>query len=101
MASLTAQEFSAHDGVSDWRVEDGMAVARFRTGSFVKGVEFIGRITELAEAVGHHPDIDLRYPSVTARLVTHDAGDRLTQADVDLARAISAAARDLSIEADV
>lgn len=95
--SLTPEEFSAHEGVADWHVADGMAVARFDTGSFVKGVEFIGKISELAEAANHHPDIDLRYPSVTARLVTHDAGTSLTEADVDLARSISAAARSMGI----
>jgi pterin-4a-carbinolamine dehydratase len=46
----------------------------------------------LADAADHHPDVDLRYPSVTVRLTTHDAGG-LTAKDVALARRIDAAAR--------
>ncbi len=41
----------------------------------------------LAEAANHHPDIDIRWDTVTLRLSTHSAGG-LTERDVDLAEAI-------------
>lgn len=97
---ITPERFQGSSGVEDWRVEADLATARFRTGSFSKGVELIGAIGELADAADHHPDVDLRYPSVTVRLTTHEV-EGLSERDVELARRISAAARDLGVSADV
>ncbi|GIU97462.1 MAG: hypothetical protein KatS3mg013_1265 [Actinomycetota bacterium] len=96
---IDARAFRDAEGVGDWRVVDGAACSVFRTRSFVRGVELIGRIAELAEEANHHPDVDLRYGSVTVRLVTHEAGG-LTERDLALARRISEAARTLGVEAD-
>lgn len=97
--AITAEQFRARDGVEDWRVLGQGVGAHFRTGSFATGVELVDAIGELADAANHHPDVDLRYPSVTVRLVSHDIGG-LSERDVELARRISAAARDLGITAD-
>ena len=35
---------------------------------------FVNRVATLAEAAGHHPDIDIRYNRVLLGLVSHDAG---------------------------
>ncbi len=94
---LTSEQFLASDGVGDWRVVEGRAVARFETGSFAAGVEFIRAIGQIADGANHHPDVELTYPRVTVRLITHDAGGVLTQRDVRVAREISAAAADLGI----
>lgn len=90
---LTNEQFLASDGVGDWQVEDGHAVARFDTGSFAAGVEFVRVIGEIADEANHHPDVELTYPQVTVRLITHDAGGVLTDKDVAVAREISVAAR--------
>jgi 4a-hydroxytetrahydrobiopterin dehydratase len=68
----------------------------FRTKSFATGVRLVTAIGELADAVNHHPDVDLRYGSVTVRVITHDI-DALSQKDVDLAQKISSAAARLGI----
>jgi 4a-hydroxytetrahydrobiopterin dehydratase len=97
---ITGEQFAAAGGVGDWRVlESGQVGTLFRTGSFAKGVELAVRIGSLADAVNHHPDVDLRYPSVTVRVSTHEI-DGLSERDVALARAISEAAQELGIEAD-
>jgi 4a-hydroxytetrahydrobiopterin dehydratase len=96
---ISSQEFLEADGVDDWRVLSGVACAYFGTGSFRAGVALVDAIGELADAANHHPDVDLRYPSVVVRLVTHDVGG-LSSRDVELARQISAAARDLGVAAD-
>lgn len=97
---ISDQAFLASDGVEDWQVRDGAAVATFRTGSFAAGVALVDAIGVLADALDHHPDVDLRYSRVAVRLVTHDVGG-LSRRDVDLARRISAAARALGYPADV
>jgi pterin-4a-carbinolamine dehydratase len=70
---LTPAQFRAAEGVTDWRVLALGASAYFRTGSFAKGVELVQEIGWLAEAAEHHPDVDLRQPRITVRLMTHDA----------------------------
>lgn len=97
--AITAADFTAAVGTGGWRVLRTSAVARFATGSFGSGLRLITRIGVLAEAANHHPDVDLRYGTVTVRTWSHDVGG-LSQRDVALAREISAAARELSIEAD-
>ena len=72
--------------------------ARFRTGSFVKGLELVTRITDEAEAANHHPDVVLTYPHVDVDLTSHDVGG-VTSRDLDLARRISAIAAELGAEA--
>ncbi|MEK8228271.1 4a-hydroxytetrahydrobiopterin dehydratase [Oerskovia sp. M15] len=83
----------------DWRVLLGTAQTRFRTGSFTAGVELVDAIGELAEGMNHHPDVDLRYATVTVRLSSHDVGG-LSARDVELARRISIAADELDLPAE-
>ena len=86
------------EGLDDWRFFLMRLHGRFRTGSFVKGLEFVTRITDAAEAANHHPDVVLTYPQVDVDLSSHDSGG-VTSRDVDLARQISAIARELGVEA--
>jgi 4a-hydroxytetrahydrobiopterin dehydratase len=97
--TITPQRFHEANGVEDWRVLTNVAHAHFRTGSFAAGVVLVDAIGRLADAANHHPDVDLRYASVTVRLTTHSVGG-LSERDVELAREISAAARELSVPAD-
>ncbi|MCV2394042.1 4a-hydroxytetrahydrobiopterin dehydratase [Actinotalea sp. M2MS4P-6] len=81
-----------------WRLLLGRLHTTIRTGSFVRGVELVERITEVAERAGHHPDIDLRYPVVHISLVSHDAGG-ITDRDTALAAEISRIVDELGLEA--
>ena len=98
---IRARQFYESAGVEDWRVLSGgeWASAHFRTGSFGDGVALVQAIGELAAAVNHYPDVDLRPEGVTVRVFTHDVGG-LSNRDVELARQISAAARELDASAD-
>ena len=85
------------EDLADWRFLVGRLHARFKTGSFVKGVELVQRVADAAEEANHHPDVVLTYPQVDVSLVSHDVGG-VTSRDVDLARRISAIAADLGLE---
>ncbi len=98
MDTITPAEFRAAAGVEDWRARVTGASALFRTRDFATGAKLFGAITELAEQANHHPDVDVRYGTVRVRLLTHSAHG-LTTKDVALAQQISAAARELGIEA--
>jgi 4a-hydroxytetrahydrobiopterin dehydratase len=86
------------EGLADWRFFLMKLHARFKTGSFVKGLELVSRITEAAEEANHHPDVVLTYPQVDVDLQSHDVHG-VTSRDVDLARRISEIAVELGIEA--
>ncbi len=73
-----------------WTCVDGMLRKTYRFKDFIAAIGWTVRVGFLAEAHGHHPDIDIRYNRVTLALVTHDAGNQVTEKDLALARAIEA-----------
>lgn len=95
---LRYPEVMAEEGLDDWRFFLMKLHARFKTGSFVKGLELVTRITDAAERANHHPDVVLTYPQVDVDLTSHDVGG-VTSRDLDLARSISAIAAELGVEA--
>ena len=95
---ITPRQFQEADGVGDWRVVADGACALFRTGSFAAGVALVDAIGRLAAAADRQPDVDLRDQGVTVRLPMTEVG--LGGRDVELARRISAAARELGGPAD-
>jgi pterin-4a-carbinolamine dehydratase/predicted enzyme related to lactoylglutathione lyase len=99
MTILTPQQFEEAGGTEDWRALNAGADAWFGTTSHRAGGVLVRRVADLAEAAGHHPDIDLRAAGVHFRLFSHDVG-QLTERDVSLAREISAVAADLGLRAD-
>jgi 4a-hydroxytetrahydrobiopterin dehydratase len=95
----TARAFHDAGGVEDWRVLFSGAHAYFRVRSFAEGARFVAAIAEVANAVGHFPDVDVRPDGVTVRTASGEYG-ALSQRDVELARRISAEARTLGLEPD-
>ncbi|SDC54143.1 4a-hydroxytetrahydrobiopterin dehydratase [Geodermatophilus telluris] len=57
--------------------------------SFADAVAAVVRIGFAAEAVDHHPDVDLRWRTLHLTLVSHSAGG-VSELDLDLARRIDA-----------
>jgi 4a-hydroxytetrahydrobiopterin dehydratase len=55
--------------------------------TFLAGIRLVDAVAEVAEAADHHPDIDIRWRTVTFRLATHSAGG-VTELDLNLARQI-------------
>ena len=71
-----------------WKPVRGKEITRtYALPSFRAAIAFVNYVAELAEAAGHHPDIDIRYSKVTLTLSTHDAGG-LTEKDLELAARI-------------
>lgn len=72
----------------DWKLESGKLVRDWSFKDFVQAMVFVNRVAELAEAAGHHPDIDIRYNKVRLGLISHDAGG-ITQRDSKMAVRLS------------
>lgn len=74
--------------LSDWTLEGGDTIRRDVTaGSFAGGIAFVGQVAAIADAMNHHPDIDIRWTTITFRLSTHSEGG-LTDNDIRLAAEI-------------
>src|SRR6266511_2610784 len=73
--TITPQQFHEAAGIEDWRVLTNVAFGHFRTGSFAEGVALVDAIGRVADAANH-------------------------ERDVEVARQISAAARELDVTAD-
>jgi 4a-hydroxytetrahydrobiopterin dehydratase len=74
--------------IPGWTLQDGKLTHDWSFKDFVQAMEFVNKIATLAEAAGHHPDIDIRYNNVRLSLVSHDAGG-ITQRDANMARQIN------------
>jgi 4a-hydroxytetrahydrobiopterin dehydratase len=99
---ISARQFHASDGTGDWRVVGDGALAFFPTSSFATSAALVGAISELSGLADHTPDVDIRPDGVTIRLITITADYYgMSQGDVELARGISGAARDLGLVADL
>jgi 4a-hydroxytetrahydrobiopterin dehydratase len=99
--NISAKEFHEAEGVEDWRVVADGACAYFRTGSFAENARLVDAISKLSGVEGHQPDVDVRPDGVTVRLLTKGADYYgMSKRDVELARGISAAARELGLAAD-
>jgi 4a-hydroxytetrahydrobiopterin dehydratase len=77
---------------SGWQRDGATLTKTFTFKGFKGAVAFLNRVADAANAANHHPDIHLeRYKTVRIVLTTHIAHG-LTDADLDLAKAIDAVA---------
>ena len=74
-----------------WRREGAEIRVVYRAPDFPSAIALVDAVAVKAEAADHHPDIDVRYSSVTFVLSTHSAGG-LTERDFAMAREIDHAA---------
>ena len=87
-AKLSEAEIANRLGtLRDWEHQGDQIRKTFRMASFPAAIAFVTQVGFLAEAAGHHPDIDIHWRNVMLALTTHDAGG-LTQNDFDLAEQI-------------
>lgn len=86
MAVLSDDEVDAAlPTLNGWERSDGALRRSVKFPEFLAGIEAVRRVAEFAEAKDHHPDIDIRWRTVTFALVTHSEGG-ITEKDVDMAR---------------
>ncbi|MEX2347892.1 MAG: 4a-hydroxytetrahydrobiopterin dehydratase [Balneolaceae bacterium] len=87
--SLSEQEIrDSLNNLEGWDFADDKIKKEFSFSDFSEALGFIVRIGLEAEKNGHHPEIFNVYNTVKIQLSTHDAGDKVTQKDINLAQAI-------------
>jgi 4a-hydroxytetrahydrobiopterin dehydratase len=75
-------------GLPGWTRDGDSIVRTAKLPSFPAAIGVVDRVAEYAESQDHHPDIDIRWRTLTFRCWTHTAGG-ITDRDVALAKAIS------------
>lgn len=72
MPPLTKGQAQKHlEQVPTWTLAENKIEKKFKFPDFVKAMEFVNKIAEIAEKEGHHPDINISYNKVTISLTTH------------------------------
>jgi 4a-hydroxytetrahydrobiopterin dehydratase len=88
MALLTDSEIEARLSEHPGWERRGDAIAKtFERGDFVGSVRFVESLVGPAEAMGHHPDVEISWDRVTVSIATHSEGG-VTAADFELATKI-------------
>lgn len=75
-------------GLPGWERDGDTIVCTTKLPSFPAAIEVVDRVAELAERADHHPDIDIRWRTLTFRCSTHSEGG-ITELDIRLAGQIS------------
>jgi 4a-hydroxytetrahydrobiopterin dehydratase len=74
-------------GLAGWTRKGSEITKTFSFDGFPAALSFAQKLVAPAEAMNHHPDIDIRYNKVTVRLSSHDQGG-ITSRDFTLAKHI-------------
>jgi 4a-hydroxytetrahydrobiopterin dehydratase len=89
MTKLLSNDDVTHalDSLDGWSGDPSGIERTVEMPSFPDAVALVVAVARAAEEADHHPDIDIRWRTVTFRLSTHSEGG-VTNKDVDLATAI-------------
>jgi 4a-hydroxytetrahydrobiopterin dehydratase len=87
MAEIRDSAFVVSQVGSSWQVGDKAIVRSVQLADFVAALAFVNEVGRIAEELNHHPDIDIRWNTVTLTCSTHDAGG-LTDYDIELSQRI-------------
>lgn len=71
-----------------WKEENDKLQRSFQFKDFSEAFAFMARVALVAEKMDHHPEWSNVYNKVEIKLSTHDAGDKVTEKDRKLAKAI-------------
>jgi len=92
MALLGDNEIEAKlAALAGWERRGDAIAKAFDRGDFVGSVRFVDSLVDPAEEMGHHPDLEISWSTVTVTISTHSEGG-LTAADFELAAQIDAVA---------
>tara|TARA_Y100000590_G_scaffold462634_1_gene627287 strand:+ start:3694 stop:4005 length:312 start_codon:yes stop_codon:yes gene_type:complete len=71
-----------------WDLVDRQIERNFTFDTFLDGIDFVNKISKIAEEQNHHPDLDIRYNKIKCRMMSHDVSS-ITDRDFNLAQALN------------
>jgi 4a-hydroxytetrahydrobiopterin dehydratase len=90
MSKLTESEIAARlPGAKGWECHGDMLIRTWQFPSFRRAIEFVNKVSALAEKSDHYPEIHVHFRDVHLEMSTHDVGG-LTERDFALISEINA-----------
>jgi len=80
----------------DWTGDSSALARNAALPTFPAAIAVVDKVAVVAEELNHHPDIDIRWRTLSFRLSSHDSGNRVTKRDVELAHRIEAIVKSAS-----
>jgi 4a-hydroxytetrahydrobiopterin dehydratase len=71
-----------------WIESNNKLKRKFEFKDFNEALVFINKLAPICESMNHHPEINWVYNKIELTLSTHDAGDKITELDYQLANKI-------------
>ena len=81
------------DAPTGWAIVEHRLMREFEFPNFSSAKNFVDLISEVAEEVNHHHDLNLGWGYVVVELFTHDE-EKITEKDTEMARRINALMED-------
>lgn len=81
--------YESTENVSGWKNDGKSLIGEFKFQSFSSARQFINQVATESESQNHHPKIEWVFDKVILTLSTHDAGDVVTEKDINLANSIN------------
>lgn len=95
VALLSADEIEAGlAGLNGWAGDTTGIRRTYAAPDFPAAIALVRAVADEAEALNHHPDMDIRWRTVHFTVATHSAGG-VTGTDLELAARIDAAAAEI------
>jgi len=71
-----------------WKETDNQLYRKFVLNDFIDAFAFMTKVAILSEKANHHPTWKNTWNTVEVWLSTHDAGNTITEKDLELSKAI-------------
>lgn len=84
--------------VPEWHREGDALLRTLQAPDFPSAIRIVNAVAAVAEALDHHPDMDIRWRTLHFALSTHDVGG-ITVLDLRMASAVDAAVASVLAEA--
>ena len=69
-------------------VEEQKLRKTYQFKGFLKTMSFVNAVAWQANKLMHHPDMEVSFNKCVINITTHDAGNTITEKDIELAKAI-------------
>ena len=80
--------FESSGLIMDWKIENKVLTKEYQFKDFLQAVEFVNKISKVAEGMGHHPDLLIHsYNKVKVMISSHEE-NKVTDKDYELSRKI-------------
>ena len=73
----------------DWQIKEDKLIANFTFKDFSQAFEFMTLLAPEFEKANHHPEWSNVYKKVFISFTTHEAGDKITNLDIEMANKVS------------